>query len=137
MLIFFRSNVCVPENGKDNSMTSTSSCTCIILPNYFTAGVTYHLALQANGTLLWNDTVMLAQIGEIQFVTDLSLIYPIPHPQLTTSPTSSYPLRETYLQSVCSSCANGIQELGMRCHGPFLRRGPRTLAIILGPKHTS
>ncbi|XP_067390341.1 interleukin-4 receptor subunit alpha isoform X2 [Emydura macquarii macquarii] len=67
------SNVCVPENGKDNSMTSTSSCTCIILPNYFTAGVTYHLALQANGTLLWNDTVMLAQIVKPRPPTNLTI----------------------------------------------------------------
>ncbi|XP_043349638.1 interleukin-4 receptor subunit alpha isoform X2 [Dermochelys coriacea] len=55
-------NTCIPENGKDSSMNSISNCICIILPGYFSIGLAYHLALQANGTVLWNGTVIPAHI---------------------------------------------------------------------------
>ncbi|NXF01165.1 IL4RA protein, partial [Smithornis capensis] len=53
-----RSNVCVPENGKDNLR-----CTCTIRPDsYFVAAHEYILALQFNGTDMWNYTVRPASI---------------------------------------------------------------------------
>ncbi|KAM9125721.1 interleukin-4 receptor subunit alpha isoform 1-T2 [Pangshura tecta] len=55
-------NACIPENRKGSSMNSISNCICIILCEYFTTGLTYHLALQANGTVLWNGTVIPAHV---------------------------------------------------------------------------
>nr|XP_014429205.1 interleukin-4 receptor subunit alpha isoform X1 [Pelodiscus sinensis] len=53
-------NTCIPENEKSRSMNFTSSCTCVILPEFFTAGLSYHIVLQDSKTVLWNDTVMPA-----------------------------------------------------------------------------
>ncbi|XP_074867069.1 interleukin-4 receptor subunit alpha isoform X2 [Carettochelys insculpta] len=50
--------MCIPENGRGSSMTSTSSCICVILPEFFVASLAYDLALQTNGTVLWNGTVI-------------------------------------------------------------------------------
>eukprot|EP00076_Gallus_gallus_P046610 XP_414885.4 interleukin-4 receptor subunit alpha isoform X2 [Gallus gallus] len=50
-------NVCVPENGEESSM-----CTCTIYPDYFVSGLTYILALQFNGTSMWNSSVTPAQV---------------------------------------------------------------------------
>ncbi|XP_065268817.1 interleukin-4 receptor subunit alpha [Emys orbicularis] len=55
-------DTCIPENGKGSSMNSISNCICIILPEYFSTGLAYHLALQANGSVLWNGTLILAHI---------------------------------------------------------------------------
>ncbi|EMP32208.1 Interleukin-4 receptor subunit alpha [Chelonia mydas] len=66
-------NTCIPETGKGSSMNSVSNCICIILPEYFTAGLAYHLALQANGTVLWNDTVEVAYIVKPRPPTNLTI----------------------------------------------------------------
>ncbi|XP_010000883.1 PREDICTED: interleukin-4 receptor subunit alpha [Chaetura pelagica] len=50
-------NVCVPENGKDSLR-----CTCTIHPNYFVSGLVYILALQFNGTDIWNYSVRPALV---------------------------------------------------------------------------
>ncbi|NXU91958.1 IL4RA protein, partial [Xiphorhynchus elegans] len=50
-------NVCVPENEKDNLW-----CTCTICPDYFVSGLTYVLALQFNGTHMWNYSVTPALV---------------------------------------------------------------------------
>ncbi|XP_048817914.1 interleukin-4 receptor subunit alpha isoform X1 [Lagopus muta] len=50
-------NVCVPENGEESFM-----CTCTIYPDYFVSGLTYILALQFNGTNMWNSSVTPAQV---------------------------------------------------------------------------
>jgi len=60
--LFFR-NVCVPENGEESSM-----CTCTIYPDYFVSGLTYILALQFNGTSMWNSSVTPAQVGKKLFI---------------------------------------------------------------------
>lgn len=49
--------VCVPENGKDSLR-----CTCTICPDYFVSGLTYILALQFNGTDMWNYSVTPALV---------------------------------------------------------------------------
>ncbi|XP_032303460.1 interleukin-4 receptor subunit alpha isoform X3 [Coturnix japonica] len=49
--------VCVPENGEERFM-----CTCTIYPDYFVSGLTYKLALQFNGTSMWNSSVTPAQV---------------------------------------------------------------------------
>ncbi|XP_009491460.1 interleukin-4 receptor subunit alpha isoform X2 [Pelecanus crispus] len=55
---FFPLNhVCVPENGKDSLR-----CTCTISPRYFVSGLTYILALQFNGTDMWNYSVTPAMV---------------------------------------------------------------------------
>ncbi|XP_066054102.1 interleukin-4 receptor subunit alpha [Chamaea fasciata] len=46
------SSMCVPENEKDSLR-----CTCTIYPDYFVSGLTYILALQFNGTDMWNYSV--------------------------------------------------------------------------------
>ncbi|KAJ7397544.1 interleukin-4 receptor subunit alpha isoform X1 [Pitangus sulphuratus] len=51
------SNVCVPENGKDRLR-----CTCTIRSDYFVSGLTYVLALQFNGTDIWNYNVTPALV---------------------------------------------------------------------------
>ncbi|XP_065501110.1 interleukin-4 receptor subunit alpha isoform X2 [Caloenas nicobarica] len=63
-LLYYRKNffnlpnrVCIPENGKDNL-----KCTCTIYPDYFVSGLTYILALQFNGTDMWNYTVIPALV---------------------------------------------------------------------------
>uniref|UniRef100_A0A8C3CJT8 Interleukin-4 receptor subunit alpha n=2 Tax=Cairina moschata TaxID=8855 RepID=A0A8C3CJT8_CAIMO len=50
-------NVCVPENGKESF-----TCTCTIYPDYFVSGLTYVLALQFNGTDMWNYSVTPALV---------------------------------------------------------------------------
>ncbi|XP_009708798.1 PREDICTED: interleukin-4 receptor subunit alpha [Cariama cristata] len=50
-------DVCVPENGKDSLR-----CTCTICPDYFVSGLTYNLALQFNGTDMWNYSVTPALV---------------------------------------------------------------------------
>ncbi|NXK48614.1 IL4RA protein, partial [Chauna torquata] len=50
-------NVCVPENGKESF-----KCTCTIYPDYFVSGLTYILALQFNGTDVWNYSVTPALV---------------------------------------------------------------------------
>ncbi|XP_068280054.1 interleukin-4 receptor subunit alpha isoform X2 [Nyctibius grandis] len=52
-----RNRVCVPENGKDSLR-----CTCTICPDYFVSGLTYILALQFNGTSMWNYSVTPALV---------------------------------------------------------------------------
>ncbi|XP_072734527.1 interleukin-4 receptor subunit alpha isoform X1 [Ciconia boyciana] len=49
--------VCVPEHGKDSLR-----CTCTICPDYFVSGLTYILALQFNGTDMWNYSVTPALV---------------------------------------------------------------------------
>ncbi|XP_032843479.2 interleukin-4 receptor subunit alpha isoform X2 [Tyto alba] len=56
-LLFYRRNVCVPENGKDGLR-----CTCTIYPGHFVSGLTYILALQFNGTDMWNYSVIPALV---------------------------------------------------------------------------
>ncbi|XP_062359524.1 interleukin-4 receptor subunit alpha isoform X2 [Cinclus cinclus] len=51
------SNMCVPENEKDSLR-----CTCTIYPDYFVSGLTYILALQFNGTYIWNYNVTPALV---------------------------------------------------------------------------
>ncbi|XP_068555886.1 interleukin-4 receptor subunit alpha [Anas acuta] len=53
----FHQNVCVPENGKESF-----TCTCTIYPDYFVSGLTYVLALQFNGTDMWNYSVTPALV---------------------------------------------------------------------------
>ncbi|XP_047917681.2 interleukin-4 receptor subunit alpha [Anser cygnoides] len=55
--IFSPQNVCVPENGKESF-----TCTCTIYPDYFVSGLTYVLALQFNGTDMWNYSVTPALV---------------------------------------------------------------------------
>ncbi|NXK77472.1 IL4RA protein, partial [Amazona guildingii] len=50
-------SVCVPENGKESL-----KCTCTICPDYFVSGLTYVLALQYNGTDMWNYSVTPALV---------------------------------------------------------------------------
>ncbi|XP_005054670.1 PREDICTED: interleukin-4 receptor subunit alpha isoform X2 [Ficedula albicollis] len=50
-------NMCVPENEKDSLR-----CTCTIYPDYFVSGLTYILALQFNGTDVWNFNVTPALV---------------------------------------------------------------------------
>ncbi|KFV20642.1 Interleukin-4 receptor subunit alpha, partial [Tauraco erythrolophus] len=54
---FLPNHVCVPENGKDSLR-----CTCTICPDYFVFGLTYVLALQFNGTDMWNYSVTPARV---------------------------------------------------------------------------
>ncbi|XP_010079550.1 PREDICTED: interleukin-4 receptor subunit alpha [Pterocles gutturalis] len=54
---FLPNHVCVPENGKDSLR-----CTCTIRPDYFVSGLTYILALQFNGTEMWNYSVTPALV---------------------------------------------------------------------------
>ncbi|NXT40444.1 IL4RA protein, partial [Pelecanoides urinatrix] len=54
---FLPNRVCVPENGKDSLR-----CTCTICPDYFVSGLTYILALQFNGTDMWNYSVTPALV---------------------------------------------------------------------------
>ncbi|KFP89165.1 Interleukin-4 receptor subunit alpha, partial [Acanthisitta chloris] len=51
------SNVCVPENAKDDLR-----CTCTICADYFIASLTYLLVLQFNGTDTWNYSVTPALV---------------------------------------------------------------------------
>uniref|UniRef100_A0A8B9ICK6 Interleukin-4 receptor alpha N-terminal domain-containing protein n=1 Tax=Anser brachyrhynchus TaxID=132585 RepID=A0A8B9ICK6_9AVES len=60
--IFSPQNVCVPENGKESF-----TCTCTIYPDYFVSGLTYVLALQFNGTDMWNYSVTPALVGKTLF----------------------------------------------------------------------
>ncbi|KAM6121932.1 LOW QUALITY PROTEIN: interleukin-4 receptor subunit alpha [Phoenicopterus ruber ruber] len=53
----FQNHVCVPENGIDNLR-----CTCTICPDYFVSGLTYSLALQFNGTDMWNSSITPALV---------------------------------------------------------------------------
>ncbi|XP_010717790.1 interleukin-4 receptor subunit alpha isoform X2 [Meleagris gallopavo] len=55
--LFPPENVCVPENGEESFM-----CTCTIYPDYFVSGLTYILALQFNGTNMWNSSVTPARV---------------------------------------------------------------------------
>ncbi|XP_035195337.1 interleukin-4 receptor subunit alpha [Oxyura jamaicensis] len=55
--IFSPQNVCVPENGKESF-----TCSCTIYPDYFVSGLTYVLALQFNGTDMWNYSVTPALV---------------------------------------------------------------------------
>ncbi|NXO28582.1 IL4RA protein, partial [Cisticola juncidis] len=50
-------NLCIPENEKDSLR-----CTCTIYPNNFVSGLTYILALQFNGTDMWNYSITPALI---------------------------------------------------------------------------
>ncbi|XP_065541056.1 interleukin-4 receptor subunit alpha isoform X2 [Lathamus discolor] len=50
-------SVCVPKNGKESLR-----CTCTICPDYFVSGLTYVLALQYNGTDMWNYSVTPALV---------------------------------------------------------------------------
>ncbi|KAM9557825.1 interleukin-4 receptor subunit alpha isoform 1-T1 [Guaruba guarouba] len=50
-------SVCVPKNGKESL-----KCTCTICPDYFVSGLTYVLALQYNGTDMWNYSVTPALV---------------------------------------------------------------------------
>ncbi|XP_061205042.1 interleukin-4 receptor subunit alpha [Neopsephotus bourkii] len=50
-------SVCVPKNGKESLR-----CTCTICPDYFVSGLTYILALQYNGTDMWNYSVTPALV---------------------------------------------------------------------------
>ncbi|KAM6299372.1 interleukin-4 receptor subunit alpha [Aegotheles albertisi] len=54
---FPQNDVCIPENGKDSLQ-----CTCTICPDYFVSGLTYVLALQFNGTDMWNYSVTPALV---------------------------------------------------------------------------
>lgn len=54
--------MCVPENGKESL-----KCTCTICPDYFVSGLTYVLALQYNGTDMWNYSVTPALVGKKLF----------------------------------------------------------------------
>ncbi|KAM6196835.1 interleukin-4 receptor subunit alpha [Sarcoramphus papa] len=54
---FLPNHVCVPENGK-----VSLRCTCTIYPDYFVSGLTYILALQFNGTDMWNYSVTPALV---------------------------------------------------------------------------
>ncbi|NXW48271.1 IL4RA protein, partial [Nyctiprogne leucopyga] len=56
-LISPTNRVCVPENEKDSLR-----CTCTIYPEYFVSGLTYILALQFNGTDMWNYSVTPALV---------------------------------------------------------------------------
>ncbi|XP_009284785.1 PREDICTED: interleukin-4 receptor subunit alpha isoform X1 [Aptenodytes forsteri] len=56
-LFVLPNHVCVPENGKDSL-----SCACTIHPDYFVSGLTYILALQFNGTDMWNYSVTPALV---------------------------------------------------------------------------
>ncbi|XP_054036419.1 interleukin-4 receptor subunit alpha [Dryobates pubescens] len=49
-------SVCVPENGKDRQ------CTCTIHAKFFVSSLTYILALQFNGTVMWNYNVTPALV---------------------------------------------------------------------------
>ncbi|NXJ79574.1 IL4RA protein, partial [Trogon melanurus] len=55
--LFLPNDVCVPENVKDGSR-----CTCTIYRDYFVSGLTYILALQFNGTDMWNYSVTPALV---------------------------------------------------------------------------
>lgn len=50
-------NTCVPENEK-----KSLRCTCTIYPDYFVSSLTYILALQFNGTDIWNYNVTPALV---------------------------------------------------------------------------
>ncbi|XP_021266674.1 interleukin-4 receptor subunit alpha [Numida meleagris] len=50
-------NVCLPEDGKESF-----TCTCTIYSDYFVSGLNYILALQFNGTSVWNSTVRPAKV---------------------------------------------------------------------------
>ncbi|XP_010128760.1 PREDICTED: interleukin-4 receptor subunit alpha [Chlamydotis macqueenii] len=56
-ILFLSNGVCVPENGKDSLR-----CTCTIHADYFVSGLTYILALQFNGTDMWNYSVTPALV---------------------------------------------------------------------------
>ncbi|NWU94448.1 IL4RA protein, partial [Upupa epops] len=56
--LFKPNQVCIPENGKDNLR-----CTCtIIYAHYLVSGLTYRLALQLNGTNIWNYSIIPALV---------------------------------------------------------------------------
>lgn len=61
LCLFFR-NMCVPETENDSLR-----CTCTIYPDYFVSGLTYILALQFNGTDMWNYSVTPALVGKNLF----------------------------------------------------------------------
>lgn len=63
--------MCIPENGKDNS-----KCTCTIRPDYFVSGLTYILALQFNGTDVWNYSVTPALVGKKLFTLSPGYLVP-------------------------------------------------------------
>lgn len=70
LCLFFR-NMCVPENEKDSLR-----CTCTIYPDYFVSGLTYILALQFNGTDMWNYNVTPALVGKNLFTLSLAHLVP-------------------------------------------------------------
>ncbi|KYO29923.1 interleukin-4 receptor subunit alpha [Alligator mississippiensis] len=53
---------CFPKNEEDGSRSSTSNCTCTILPEYFVYGSRYNLELEFNKMLVWNDTIQPALV---------------------------------------------------------------------------
>ncbi|KFQ18842.1 Interleukin-4 receptor subunit alpha, partial [Merops nubicus] len=55
-IAFPLNHVCVPENGRD------SLCTCTIHQDYFVSALTYILALQFNGSDMWNYSVKPALV---------------------------------------------------------------------------
>ncbi|NXC49679.1 IL4RA protein, partial [Penelope pileata] len=61
-------NVCVPENGEESF-----TCTCTMYSNYFVAGFTYFLALQFNGTVVWNSSVIPALVVKPRAPKNLSI----------------------------------------------------------------
>lgn len=70
LCLFFR-NMCVPENEKDSL-----KCTCTIYRDRFVSGLTYILALQFNGTDMWNYTVTPALVGKNLFTLSLAHLVP-------------------------------------------------------------
>ncbi|NWS76138.1 IL4RA protein, partial [Crotophaga sulcirostris] len=55
--ISMANGVCIPENEE-----SGLRCTCTIHSDFFVSGLTYILALQRNGTQVWNDSVTPALV---------------------------------------------------------------------------
>ncbi|XP_019397661.1 PREDICTED: interleukin-4 receptor subunit alpha [Crocodylus porosus] len=53
---------CVPKNGEDSRRSSTSNCTCTILPEYFAFSLRYKLELEFNRRVVWNNTIQPAFI---------------------------------------------------------------------------
>ncbi|XP_019368348.1 PREDICTED: interleukin-4 receptor subunit alpha [Gavialis gangeticus] len=53
---------CVLKNGEDSSRSSTSNCTCTILPDFFARGLRYKLELEFNRRVVWNSTIQPASV---------------------------------------------------------------------------
>lgn len=70
LCLFFR-NVCVPANEKDSLR-----CTCTIKQDLFVSSLTYILALQFNGTVMWNYRVIPALVGKNLFTLSLAHLAP-------------------------------------------------------------